>query len=109
VTEVMPPPPPPAPRTPRRVGGDLQAPALIHRVEPIYPGVAVSAKVTGTVILEATVDETGVVTDVKVLKSIVLLDQAAIKAVKQWRYEPLMMSGVPAPFILTVTLTFSFR
>lgn len=107
VTEAPPPPPPPA--KPRRVGGDLQAPALIKRVEPDYPGVAVAGKVSGTVILEATVDETGVVTDVKVLRSIVLLDRAAIKAVKQWRYQPLVLNGQPVPFILVVTLTFTLR
>lgn len=103
-----PPPPPPAPK-PRRVGGDIQAPALIHRVEPHYPGVAVAAKVSGTVILEATVNEAGAVTDVNLLRSIILLDQAAIKAVKQWRYEPLMLNGLPVPFILVVTVTFSLR
>ena len=70
---------------------------------------AVSAKVTGTVILEATVDEQGRVTDVRVLRSIILLDQAAIKAVKQWRYQPLVLNGTPVPFILTVTLSFSLR
>ena len=62
--------PPPPPAKPRRVGGELQAPALIHRVEPDYPGVAVAAKVSGTVILEATVNEAGAVTDVTVLRSI---------------------------------------
>jgi protein TonB len=108
VTEVMPPPPPP-PAKPRRIGGDLQAPALLHRVDPDYPGVAVAGKVSGTVILEATVNEAGAVTDVKVLRSIILLDQAAIKAVKQWRYQPLMLNGQAVPFILTVTLTFSLR
>jgi periplasmic protein TonB len=108
VTDVMPP-PPPAPPKPRRVGGDLQAPALIHRVEPDYPGVAVSGKVSGTVILEATVNEKGEVTDVNVLRSIPLLDKAAVKAVKQWRYQPLVLNGLPEPFILTVTVTFSLR
>jgi protein TonB len=108
VTEVLPPPAALPPR-PRRLGGDIKEPALIHRVEPDYPGVAVSAKVAGTVILEATVDEKGAVTDVRVLRSIPLLDRAAIKAVQQWRYEPLVLNGVPAPFILTVTVTFSFR
>ena len=109
MTEVMPPPPPPAPAKPRRVGGDLQAPALIHRVEPDYPGMAVSGKVSGTVILEATVDEAGSVTDVKVLRSILLLDKAAIKAVRQWRYQPLLLNGQPISFILTVTVSFSLR
>jgi protein TonB len=108
MVEEAPPPPPPPPK-PRRVGGDIQAPALIHRVEPVYPGVAIASKVTGTVILEATVNESGVVTDVNVLRSIILLDQAAIKAVKQWRYQPLVLNGEPVPFILVVTVTFSLR
>jgi protein TonB len=104
-----PPPLPPAPIKPKRVGGDLQAPALITRVEPEYPGVAVAGKISGTVILEATVDESGAVTDVSVLRSIVLLDKAAIKAVKQWKYQPLMLNGQAVPFILVVTVTFSLR
>jgi protein TonB len=103
------PPPPPAPVKPKRVGGELQAPALIHRVEPEYPGVAVGGKVSGTVILEATVNESGAVTDVTILRSIKVLDQAAIKAVKQWRYQPLVLNGQPVPFILVVTVTFSLR
>jgi protein TonB len=104
-----PPPLPPPPAKPKRVGGELQAPALIHRVEPDYPGVAVSGKVSGSVILEATVNEAGVVTDVNVLRSILLLDKAAIKAVRQWRYQPLVLNGQPVPFILVVTVTFSLR
>ena len=48
-------------------------------------------------------------TDVTVLRSILLLDQAAVKAVKQWRYEPLVLNGKPAPFILVVTVTFTLR
>ncbi len=103
------PPPPPPPAKPKRIGGELQAPALIHRVEPDYPGVAVMGKVSGTVILEATVNESGAVTDVTVLRSIKVLDQAAIKAVKQWRYQPLVLNGQPVPFILVVTVTFSLR
>jgi protein TonB len=103
------PPPPPPPAKPRRVGGDIQAPALIRRVEPDYPGVAVAGKVSGTVILEATVNEGGMVTDVTVLRSIAVLDQAAVKAVKQWRYQPLILNGKPVPFILVVTVTFTLR
>jgi periplasmic protein TonB len=103
------PPPPPHPPTPVRVGGDIQQPTLIYRVEPDYPHVAVSGKVTGIVILEAEVNEAGAVTDVKLLRSIPLLDKSAIKAVKQWRYQPLILNGQPVPFILTVTVTFSLH
>lgn len=104
-----PPPPPPVPQrlTPVRIGGDIKAPALIYRVEPIYPDIAVMANVTGVVILEATVDERGEVTNVVVLRSRKLLDQAAINAVKQWRYTPLLLNGAPRAFVLTVTLNFS--
>ena len=107
VTEVAPPPPPPPPLVPKRVGGDIRAPALRHRVEPVYPPIAVANRMTGTVILEATVDEQGNVIDVKVLRPILFLDDAAVKAVRQWRYEPLVLNGQPWPFTLTVTLTFS--
>ena len=103
-----PPPPPPAPvaRDPVRVGGALEAPALIERVEPEYPSLAVRAKVQGVVILEAVVDRLGRVEDVRVLRSIPLLDGAAIAAVRQWRYSPLLLNGKPERFVLTVTLSF---
>jgi protein TonB len=104
-----PPPPPPAPvaRDPVRVGGDLKAPALVERVEPEYPPLAVRARVQGVVILEALVDREGRVESVRVLRSIPLLDNAAIAAVRQWRYSPLMLNGQPERFVLTVTLSFS--
>jgi protein TonB len=104
-----PPPPAPAPRAPVRVGGQIKEPELTHRVEPVYPDIAVLAKVTGTVILEAMVGEDGTVQSVKVLRSAKFLDGAAIDAVKQWRYKPLVLNGVPSPFVLTVTLTFSIK
>lgn len=106
-----PPPPPPAParRTPVRIGGQVLAPALLYRVNPRYPDVAVLAKITGVVVLEATVDTNGAVESVRVVRSVSLLDKAAIEAVKQWRYSPLVLNGVPEPFILTVTLTFAFK
>jgi periplasmic protein TonB len=108
-----PPPPPPAPpavvKGPVRIGGDVQAPALVKRVEPAYPDVAVAAKITGIVILEATVAVDGSVEQVRVLRSVKFLDQAAIEAVKQWKYSPLMLNGIPTPFVLTVTLSFSMK
>jgi periplasmic protein TonB len=103
-----PPPPAPAPARPVRVGGELKVPALLKRVEPEYPLIAIAAHVTGTVILEATVNEQGAVTDVRVLRSVhAVLDQAAVDALRQWRYSPLTLNGHLSPFILTVTLTFS--
>jgi protein TonB len=104
-----PPPAPPAPQQPVRIGGQINAPELLHRVEPVYPDLAVMAKVGGTVILEAVVASDGTVETVKVLRTVKFLDQAAIDAVKQWRYRPLVLNGVPTPFILTVTLTFRIK
>jgi protein TonB len=103
--ELAPPPPPPV--APVRVGGDISAPRLVHRVEPEYPPIAVSALIEGMVILEATVDHTGAVKDARILRSHGVLDEAAIRAVEQWRYEPLLLNGRATPFILTVTVSFN--
>lgn len=101
------PPPPTKPSGPIRVGGQIKAPQLVHRVNPTYPPVAQNAQVQGSVVLEATVDKTGRVQNVRVVRSEPLLDEAAMDAVKQWRYEPLNLNGQPTPFILTVTVSFT--
>jgi protein TonB len=104
------PPPPPAPVVPVRIGGQINTPALVHRVEPVYPVAAVAAQLAGQVILEAVVGADGAVESVNLLRSRnMLLDKAAIAALKQWRYTPLVLNGIPTPFILTVTFTFSVR
>jgi protein TonB len=103
-----PPPPPAAPKGPVRVGGQIQMPTLIRRVEPAYPPMAVSARLQGVVILEAIVDEEGTVKEVKVLRSVnTLLDREALTAVRQWRYAPVVLNGTRVPFVLTVSLSFS--
>jgi protein TonB len=105
-----PPPPPPAPKAPVRVGGQIRPPQLLKRLEPEYPALAVAAAVQGVVILEATVNEEGAVTDVKVLRSVhPLLDREADRVVRQWRYSPVVLNDIPVPFILTVTLSFSLE
>jgi protein TonB len=111
IPDVVPPPPPPpaapAPRAPVRVGGQIKPPALVHRVQPAYPDFAVQAHIEGTVILEAIVDEEGKVDSVRVLRSVGVLDRAAIAAVEQWRYSPLTLNGRRERFVLTVTLSFN--
>ena len=91
---------------PYRVGGPIRPPAKIKNVAPVYPEPARNARVQGVVILEALVDRQGRVESVRVLRSIPLLDNAAIAAVRQWRYSPLMLNGQPERFVLTVTLSF---
>lgn len=103
------PPPPPPPPEPVRVGGNIQAPTKVTNVDPRYPPVAQAARVQGVVILEAVIGPDGRVTDVKVLRSVPLLDEAAIEAVRQWTYTPTLLNGVAVPVIMTVTVNFQLR
>lgn len=102
-------PPPPQPPAPRRVGGDIQPPARTVYKAPVYPQVAQSARIEGLVILEATIDAQGVVQNVTVLRSVPLLDRAAVEAVQQWRYTPTRLNGQAIPIIMTVTVSFTLR
>jgi protein TonB len=63
--------------------------------------------VQGVVILEAIIGQDGRILDARVLRSIPLLDQAALDAVKQWEYTPTLLNGVPVPVIMTVTVQFT--
>jgi periplasmic protein TonB len=101
-----PPPPPPTPREPVRIGGEIHPPVLVQRVEPIYPDLALNARIQGMVILEAIIEEDGNVSHVKVLSAPRLLDKAAVAAVEQWRYAPVMLNGRPVRCILTVSESF---
>ena len=103
------PPPLPPPAQPVRVGGDIAAPERLKHVEPVYPPIAVSARVQGVVIVEATIGVTGKVEDARVVRSIPLLDAAALDAVKQWEYAPTLLKDVAVPVIMTVTVSFSLR
>jgi protein TonB len=102
------PPPPPPPKV-VRVGGNLSAPELLRRVNPVYPELAREARVHGVVILEARVNTRGRVAALKVLRGQPLLDEPAMAAVRQWRYRPLLLNGEPTEFILTVTVNFQLK
>ncbi len=91
---------------PVKASGDVQPPKLLKSVSPVYPEEARKKRLEGTVILEVKTDVKGKVTDVKVLRSIPALDQAAIDAVKQWVYEPKIIGGKPVPIVFTVTVRF---
>jgi protein TonB len=95
----------PAPKV-VRIGGQVMAPKLAHRVDPEYPQLAVQARVQALVILEAWVGVDGHVKSVKVLRGAPLLDEPAMAAVRQWRYRPLLLNGQPTEFLLTVTVVF---
>ena len=109
---LAPPPPPPAPPTPKGpvpVGGRITAPARTHYAAPVYPAIAQAARVAGLVIIQATIGVDGAVVDVTVLKSVPLLDQAALAAVRQWRYTPTRLNGEVVAVIMTVTVNFELR
>lgn len=94
-------------RAPLRVGGQVRPPVRIKEVPPVYPAIAKSAQVQGDVVIEATIDEAGRVADARVVKSVPLLDQAALDAVRQWEYQPSLLNGVPTPVVMTVTVKFT--
>ena len=102
------PPPPPAPIAPVRLSG-MKAPVKIADVTPIYPVIARNAHIQGVVILEAVLNAQGGVESVRVLRSIPLLDQAAVDAVQQWRYTPTLLNGQAVPVVMTVTVNFTLQ
>jgi protein TonB len=103
-------PPTPAPPAPVQQTGPIrvsagQGPGLIKKVEPRYPPIAQSARIEGTVVVDAVIRKDGTVSDVTVLRSSSkMFDQACIDAVRQWRFTP-----SPQDVVLTVTVNFTLR
>ena len=103
------PPAPPPPEEPVHVGGQIRTPERVAYVAPVYPPVAQAARLEGIVITEATISSSGSVVNARVLRSSPLLDEAALAAVRQWRYTPTLLNGVPVPVIMTVTVQFTIK
>jgi periplasmic protein TonB len=101
----------PVPQAPQtvRVGGDVKPPVKTKNVQPVYPPVARENKVQGVVMLDVTVGTDGKVKDIKVLRSIKGLDDAAVQAVRGWEYKPTLVNGQPAQVITTVPVVFSLE
>jgi protein TonB len=91
------------------VGGDVTAPELIHRVEPEYPELARLGRLQGKVILEAIINKDGDVEQIKVLRGNQQFNDAAMEAVRQWKYRPALQSGRPVAVYFTVVVEFSLR
>ena len=88
------------------VGGEVQVARLIKSVPPTYPALAKSNHVAGDVTMDALVDPAGNVTNVKVISGPTLLQEAAMAALRQWKYEPARLDGRPVSFHLNVTVKF---
>jgi protein TonB len=101
--------PPPPPVKPVRVGGDVREPRKVVDVAAVYPPLALKAGLEGIVIVEATIGPNGRVQSASLLRSVPVLDEAALEAVRQWVYTPTLLNGIPTPIIMTVTVTFRLR
>jgi len=114
-----PPPPPPFPGfsepfeqtmarlQPIRVGGNVRTPTKTRDSRPVYPPEAQAARVQGVVILETIIDAQGNIANARVLRSIPMLDSAALSAVSQWQFTPTLLNGAAVGVIMTVTVNFT--
>ena len=101
--------PPPIQQRPVRPGSGIRPPAKVHDVAPVYPAPAQAARIQGPVIVEATIGTDGRVHSARVLRSLPLLDEAALTAVRQWIYTPTLLNGVPVAVVMTVTVMFQLN
>lgn len=101
--------PPPPKVTPKRitVGGNVQAAHLVNRVQPVYPPLARQTRISGTVKLHAIIGKNGAVEQLQVVSGHPLLVQAALDAVRQWRYQPTLLNGEPVEVDTEIDVIFS--
>jgi TonB family protein len=107
------PPPPSVPVAPKpvsnapiRVGGKILPPRLVSSVLPVYPEIAQQARVTGTVVIDTTVDKNGNVVKMRVITGPELLRGAALSALRQWKYQPSKLDGEPITVEMIVSIQF---
>jgi periplasmic protein TonB len=100
------PPPPPPPSTPERISGLIMAAKLIYQPKPVYPPLARQARIQGTVRLQAVISRDGAIENLTVVSGHPLLIRAALDAVQQWRYEPMMLNGAPVEVETTIEVNF---
>lgn len=102
--------PPPVQTGPIYVTGDVQKPEKISEVFPVYTEIARKARIQGVVILQTIIDKEGNITDVKVLKGLPMgLAEAAVDAVKQWKYKPATLNGKPVAVYFNLTVQFNLQ
>jgi protein TonB len=106
---MAPAPPKPKQTGPLRVGGNVQAARIINRVQPIYPPLARQTRISGTVRLHAIIGKDGMIQQLEVLNGHPLLQQAALDAVRQWRYQPTLLNGEPVEVDTTIDVIFSLN
>ena len=103
-------PPAPEPEGPIFITGDVQKPVKVYAPQPQYTEVARRARIQGTVIVEAVIDSNGLVTQLKMLKSLPLgLGDEALKTIRTWKFKPATLRGKPVDVYYTVTVTFQLQ
>ena len=80
---------------------------LIQEVRPVYPPIAKAARVSGTVVLQATISKSGTITNLRVVSGNAMLQQAALDAVRSWRYKPYLLNGEPVEVDTTINVVFN--
>ncbi len=100
---------PAAPAAPVAIGGDVKPARMISSVAPMYPALAKSQHIAGSVRVDALVDTNGRVTTMKIVSGPSMLHQAAMDALRQWKYQPATLDGKPVPMHLTVTIQFRLQ
>jgi protein TonB len=104
-----PPPPKPHQTGPVKVGGNVQAARILNRVQPQYPPLARQTRISGTVRLHAIISKDGSIQQLEVISGHPLLQQAALDAVRQWRYQPTLLNGEPVEVDTTIDVIFSLN
>ena len=103
-------PPVQEPEGPIHVGGDVQAPVKVNAPQPQYTEIARKARIQGVVIVQAIIDKSGTVTNVKVLKGLPMgLSEEAVKAIKQWTFKPATLNGKPVDVYYNLTVNFRLQ
>ena len=101
-------PPPPKPTQQRvRIGGNVQAAKMVRQIQPLYPQIAKTAHVQGTVILHAIIAKDGSVQELQYISGPALLMRSAMDAVRQWKYQPTLLNGEPVEVDTTISVVFT--
>jgi protein TonB len=102
-----PPPPPPKAHGPVRIGGSVVQANLIRMVQPVYPPIAKTAHISGTIVLHAIISKDGAIEQLEYVSGPPLLMRNAMDAVRQWRYKPTLLNGEPVEVDTTVSVVFT--
>lgn len=96
-----------APKGPTTVSSGVMSGRLIHKVVPTYPAMGRAVHIEGTVVLQAIISKTGTIENLRVVGGPAMLQQAAMDAVKQWRYQPYELDGQPVEVETTINVVFT--